>query len=198
MMKCLLHLIHWHLPGKQKKYFLLPDESFAFIKKDMIELYDFTGKALPLSIQELELDWEDLEKKGHEHHMLKEIYDQKNAIYSTVAFFSSISNRIWDHVGLTKEQANNLERIDLIGCGTSWHAARIAQFFFEQICIFRPECILLQNLGICHSSRKKTVSYIFISQSGETADTLESLRLVNSMDLPTIALTNVAFKHFGA
>ena len=50
--------------GKTKKVLFIPDESFALVKKDMIELYDFTGKALPLSIQELELDWEDLEKKG--------------------------------------------------------------------------------------------------------------------------------------
>ena len=45
---------------------------------------------MPLPIQEIELDWDDQEKKGHEHHMLKEIYDQKNAIYGTVAFLRSI------------------------------------------------------------------------------------------------------------
>ena len=74
----------------------------------MIELYDFSGKALPLHVQELHLDWDDQEKKGHEHYMLKEIYEQKNAIYGTVAFLRSISNRIWDHIGLSKEQVKNL------------------------------------------------------------------------------------------
>ena len=123
--------------------------------------------------------------------MLKEIYDQKNAIYSTVAFLSSISNRIWDHVGLSKEQAKNLERINLIGCGTSWHAARIAQFFFEQICMLPTRVHLASEFRYMSFFPEKNSVYISISQSGETADTLEALRLVNCMDLPTIALTNV-------
>ena len=50
-------------------------------------------------------------------------------------FCDQYSNRIWDHIGISKEQVKQLDRITLIGCGTSWHAARIAQFFFEQICM---------------------------------------------------------------
>ncbi len=140
----------------------------------MIELYDFTGKALPLPVQELQLDWDDQEKKGHEHHMLKEIYDQKNAIYGTVAFLRSISNRIWDHIGLSKEQAKILIKLHLIGCGTSWHAARIAQFFFEQICLLPTRVNLASEFRYMSFFPEKNSAYIFISQSGETADTLEA------------------------
>lgn len=177
--------------GKTKKVIFLPDESFAIVKKDMIELYDFSGKALILPIQELNIDWNDQEKKGHEHHMLKEIYDQKNAIYSTVSFLRSITNRIWDHIGLSKEQAKNLDKLTLVGCGTSWHAARIAQFFFEQICFLPTRVNLASEFRYMSFFPEKNNAYIFISQSGETADTLEALRLVNGMDLPTIAVTNV-------
>lgn len=177
--------------GKTKKIIFVPDESFAIVKKDMIQLYDFSGKALQLPVQELDLDWNDQEKKGHDHHMLKEIYDQKNAIYGTVAFLRSISNRIWDHIGISKEQAKQLERINLIGCGTSWHAASIAQFFFEQICLIPTRVCLSSEFRYQSFFPEKNSAYIFVSQSGETADTLESLRLVNSMDLATIALTNV-------
>ena len=177
--------------GKTKKVIFVPDESFAIVKKDMIELYDFHGKALHLPVQELEIDWDDQEKKGHEHHMLKEIYDQKNAIYGTVAFLRSISNRIWDHVGLSKEQVKQLDKITLIGCGTSWHAAGIAKFFFEQICLLPARVCLASEFRYQSFFAEKNSAYIFISQSGETADTLEALRMVNSMDLPTIGLTNV-------
>ncbi len=177
--------------GKTKKVVFLPDESFAIIKKDIIELYNFSGDALALPIQELKIDWDDQEKRGHEHHMLKEIYDQKSAIYGTVSFLRSISNRVWDHVGLSKEQAKNLDRISLIGCGTSWHAARIAQFFFEQICLVPTRVNLASEFRYMSFFPEKNSAHIFISQSGETADTLEALRLINSMDLPTIALTNV-------
>jgi glucosamine--fructose-6-phosphate aminotransferase (isomerizing) len=177
--------------GKTKKVIFVPDESFAIVKKDMIELYDFTGKALHLPVQELELDWDDQEKKGHEHHMLKEIYDQKNAIYGTVAFLRSISNRIWDHIGLSQEQVKQLDKITLVGCGTSWHAAGIAKFFFEQICLLPARVSLASEFRYQSFFAEKNSAYIFISQSGETADTLEALRMVNTMDLPTIALTNV-------
>ena len=177
--------------GKTTKIIYLPDESFALVKKDMIELYNFSGKAIMLPVQELNLNWSDYEKKGHDHHMLKEIYDQKNAICSTISFLSSISNRIWDHIGLSKDQAKNLERIVLIGCGTSWHSARIAQFFFEQICMIPARVYLASEFRYMSFFPERNSAYLFISQSGETADTLEALRLVNSMDLPTIALTNV-------
>lgn len=177
--------------GKTKKVLFLPDESFALVKQDMIELYDFSGKPLQLPFEELRLDYEDQEKKGHEHHMLKEIYDQKNAIYGTVSFLSSISNRLWDHVGLSPEQVKNLDSLTLIGCGTSWHAALIAQFFFEQICMLPTRVTVASEFRYMPFFPEKNSAYIFISQSGETADTLESLRLVNGMDLPTIALTNV-------
>ena len=183
---------------KTNKILFLPDESFALVKKDMIELYNFSGKALPLAVQEINVNWHDHEKKGHEHYMLKEIYDQKNAIYSTVAFLRSMSSRIWDHLGLTKQQAKNLNHLTLIGCGTSWHAARIAQFYFEQICQVPTHVHLSSEFRYMSFFPEKNAAYIFISPSGETADTLEALRLVTSMELPTIALTNVPSSTYGS
>lgn len=177
--------------GKTKKVLFMPDESFAFVQKDLIELYDFSGKALPMQIQDIDVNWEAYEKKGHEHYMLKEIYDQKNAIYATLDFLKTINSQIWDHIGLTKKQAHDLEKVNLIGCGTSWHAARIAQFFFEQICMIPTHVFLASEFRYMPFFPAKNSVYIAISQSGETADTLEALRLVNSMELPTIALTNV-------
>ncbi len=151
--------------GKTKKVLFMPDESIAIIKKETIELFDFMGTPLPVAVQELHLDYGDIEKQGHAHHMLKEIYDQKSAIYNTVTFLRSISNRLWDHVGLSKEQAKAIEKINLIGCGTSWHAARIAQFFFEQIVLFPRECIWRLNSGICHFFLKKIVhTFLFHNQ----------------------------------
>lgn len=177
--------------GKTKKVLFLPDESFALIKKDMIELYDFHGKVLPLAVQTMAIDWRDQEKGGYEHYMLKEIYEQKNAIYATLTFLRSISSRVWDHVGLSPEQARALDKINLVGCGTSWHAARIAQFFFEQICLLPARVHLASEFRYMSFFAERNTAFVAVSQSGETADTLEALRMMNGMDLPTIALTNV-------
>lgn len=176
---------------KTKKILFLPDDSFALVKRDRIELYSFAGKPLPLAVQELSLTWHENEKEGYEHYMLKEIYDQKNVIYATVIFLRSISLQIWDHIGLSKDQAKQLDKLSLTGCGTSWHAARLAQFFFEQVCLLQTKVNLASEFRYMSFFSEKNSAHIFISQSGETADTLEALRLVNGMDLPTIALTNV-------
>ena len=177
---------------KTKKVLFLPDESIAFVKKNRIELYDFSGNVLPITIQEITTQWSAFEKSGHEHYMLKEIYQQKTAIHDTITFLHSIRNRIWDHLGLTVDQVFNLDRLHLIGCGTSWHAGLIAEFFFEQICMIPTEVHLASEFRYRHFFPDQHGAYIMISQSGETADTLEALRMISSVKLPTIALTNVA------
>jgi glucosamine--fructose-6-phosphate aminotransferase (isomerizing) len=178
--------------GKTNKVFFLPDESFAFIRKDRIQHFDFAGNPLSLKVHTVEIDWQDYEKRGHEHFMLKEIYEQKGAIRATVEFLSSLHANIWDHIGLTSEQIKNLSRVSLVGCGTSWHAGRIAQFFFEEICKFPAATHLASEFRYMPFFSDKNSLYIAISQSGETADTLEAMRLISSVELPTIALTNVA------
>ena len=79
---------------RTRKVLFVPDASFAIVKKDTIELYDFFGQPLPLTVQEISADWAIQEKKGHEHFMLKEIYEQKNVIYATVNFLKSMSHQL--------------------------------------------------------------------------------------------------------
>lgn len=178
--------------GRTNKVLFLPDESFALVKKDLIELYDFAGNPLPIRIQEISADWANQEKQGHEHFMLKEIYEQKKAIYATITFLRSMSGRIWDHLGLTAQQARELESIELMACGTSWHAARIAEFFFEAVCLMPAKAHLASEFRYRLFFPKKKSLYIAISQSGETADTLEALRMVQETEVLTAAVTNVA------
>lgn len=177
---------------KTNKVIFLPDESFALVKKDIIELYDFSGKPLVPQVQEVQVNWHNSQKQGYEHYMLKEIYEQKNAIYSTVKFLQALDDTIFDHLGLTLEELKNVERIHLLGCGTSWHAGLIAKFFFEQICLIPTTVHLASEFRYNHFFSEPNSLYILISQSGETADTLEALRLINSMNAKTIAVTNVA------
>jgi len=72
--------------GKAKKVIFLPDETFAFIKKDTIELYNFSGAPLSPVVKNVDIDWTDNGKNGFEHYMLKEIYEQKRAISSNREF----------------------------------------------------------------------------------------------------------------
>ncbi len=178
--------------GRTDKVLFLPDESFAIVHEDLINLYDFSGKSLPLNVREVSIDWSDQEKKGYDHFMLKEIYEQKNAIHATIDFLHTISPHIWDHIGISQAYAKKLNKLCLLGSGTSWHAARIAQFFFEQVCMLPTRVLLASEFRYMPLFPDKDSLYVVLSQSGETADTLEALRLINSIELPTVALTNIS------
>lgn len=177
--------------GKTNKVLFLPDESFAFVRRDIIDLYDFAGNPIPVRVQEFDLHLSAIEKQGHAHHMIKEIYEQKSSIYNTLDFLRSINANVWDQMGLSEQQATNLKSISLVGCGTSWHAARIAQFFFEEICMIPTKVLLASEFRYMHFFPQEDSLHIAISQSGETADTLEAIRMINGMNLATTAVTNV-------
>lgn len=174
------------------KVIFLPDESFVILKKDDIKLYDFSGTSRSPFIQEINYNWTEIDKKGYEHFMLKEIFEQKTAIQATMELSRSIEETVWQQMGVDADAIKNLESITLIGCGTSWYAARIAQFYFEQICLLPTKIMLASEFRYMSFFPEQKTLYIAISQSGETADTLEAVRLVNSFNLPTIGLTNVA------
>jgi glucosamine--fructose-6-phosphate aminotransferase (isomerizing) len=178
--------------GRTKKVLFMPDESFAIVTKDTIELYSFAGKSLPIAVQDIDVSWINQEKQGHEHFMLKEIYEQKQAIHATLNGLHTFAHRVWDQIGITQEQAQQLKRINLIGCGTSWHAARIAQFFFEEICKMPTRVHLASEFRYMPFFKEDNAIYCVISQSGETADSLEVLRLIKEYGLPVMVLTNVA------
>ena len=124
--------------------------------------------------------------------MLKEIYEQKKVLYDTIDLFKSINSRIWDHIGFTEEYIASIEHITFVGCGTSWNAAAIAQYFFEKIALVPATSVRASEFRHQQIFLNKKNIYFFISQSGETADTLEALRYVTGADQATLAITNVA------
>jgi len=179
--------------GKTDQVFFLPDESFAFVSKDTINVYDFAGNELPVEPQVMKATFERSDKNGYEHFMLKEIYEQKNAITKTVESLRVLEPYLWDQLGLTAEKVAHIKQICFLACGTSWHAARIAQFYFESISAVPVSVHLASEFRYMSFFPQTDTLYIIISQSGETADALEALRLLNAHGgLSTITLTNVA------
>ncbi len=200
---------------KTKDVVFLPDTSFAIVTKNNIDLFDFDGKPLEVISQKVKEEYTQTDKQGFEHYMLKEIYEQKRAITRSISFCKVIGNSssscqsdetsepfsrykeeyndcIWRQLGITPKQVKNLKSVNLIAAGTSWHAARVAQFFFESFCKIPARVYLASEFLYMPFFNQEDSVYILISQSGETADTLQALRLINAQDVPTIALTNVA------
>jgi glucosamine--fructose-6-phosphate aminotransferase (isomerizing) len=177
--------------GKTKKVVFLPDNTFAIVQKDSYTVYDFGGKKLSVAVEDFNVEWSNSETMGFEHFMLKEIYEQKSAINATVNLYKNLGSNMSKQMGLAPDQLKNLGNLSLIGCGTSWHAARIAQFFFEKISLLPTRVLLASEFRYMPFFSENKSLYVTISQSGETADTLEALRMVNSLNIPTVALTNV-------
>ncbi len=177
---------------KTKKIVFMPDESIVIAHKDVLEMYDFSGASSAIVPQTVEYDWRTDGKKDYEHYMLKEIFDQRTAICATVGFLRSNMDHIWDQLSIWADSITQLQCIHLVGCGTSWHAARMAQFFFETICKIPTRVHLASEFRCMPFFAEKNAIFIAMSQSGETADTLAALRIVNeSGGMPTIGLTNV-------
>lgn len=178
--------------GMAESVLFIPHESFAFVYADRVELYDFAGTKkvahyIPCATGAVAID-----KAGYDHFMLKEIHEQPVAIEKTVTALSFLGSLLWQQLGLSLEDCASFERIVLIGCGTSWHAGLIASFFFKEVCHIPVDVLLASEFRYDSFFPHSQTLYIFISQSGETADVLEALRLVNSYNVKTIALTNVA------
>jgi len=177
--------------GHTKKVVFLPDESFALVRNNGIELYNFAGESLPIQAQEVDHSWTSEGKQGYAHYMLKEIYEQKRVIHDTVFSLQALSARIWEHSGIDAQYIRDMQSIHFVGCGSSWHAGRIAQFFFEKICMIPAYAYIASEFRYSPFFADPKGLYVAVSQSGETADTLEAARLINGLHLTTLAITNV-------
>lgn len=186
----------------------LPDNTFAIMTKDGIDLYDSAGVSVKADVKKVDSVYAQIEKQGFEHFMLKEIYEQKRAILRTISFCKLIgsdsfgsrkeahttecNDALWQQLGTTKLQIKKLHSLNLIAAGTSWHAARIAQFFFEIVCKIPTRIYLASEFRYMPFFPESDSLYIFISQSGETADILQAMRGLADYGVPTIGITNVA------
>src|SRR5438105_1059818 len=174
-----------------KEVIYVPDNVIGFLSMTEIHLWDFEGNEVMYNRQTIEINYQHASLNGHAHYMIKEMYEQKKAIFDTISFFESNKHDFEQWCGITPEEIKNISHIKLIGCGTSWLDGRIGQFFFESVaCISTGVHLASEFRHMPFFNQKNTLS-ICISQSGETADTLEALRLLNENQVPTVALVNV-------
>lgn len=176
---------------KTNEVYFMPERSIALVEQHTISAFDYSGVSLPVETKQVYLQPSAYEKLDHQHFMLKEIYEQKEAINKTIAYYKGLGDSLWQTLGLTEEKARSITSINLFGCGTSWHAARIGQFFFEKVAKLPVAVHLASEFRYMEYFPSINSLFIAISQSGETADTLELIRYFNSYGAHTVALTNV-------
>ncbi|WP_298956598.1 glutamine--fructose-6-phosphate transaminase (isomerizing), partial [uncultured Campylobacter sp.] len=166
----------------------LDDGAYGVAGTDEIKIFA-NGKDINLSFSKLAKDKSYAQKEGYKFFMEKEIYEQSAVVAET------LMGRIKDgEVSLEKIDAQALEDVDEVifcACGTSYHAALAASYFFERLAKIRAKVEIASEFRYREPLLNKNSLFIVISQSGETADTLEALKIAKNARLKTLAVCNV-------
>ncbi len=176
-----------------KQFYLLNDDEIAVITKSNIDFYDSELNPIDKDLTEIALDAEAAEKNGYEDYMLKEIYEQPKAIAETIGTHLENANKKveLDELSFTKEYLESVQKIFLVACGTAMHAGLVAKNMFENLCDIPTEVDVASEFRYRNPLINDKTLCIFISQSGETADTIAALKLAKSKGAKTIAISNV-------
>ena len=177
-----------------KRVVYMEDEEIAVVDlNEGLKLYSIDDVAKTPYVQELEIQLEALEKGGYEHFMLKEIHEQPRSIKD--CFRGRLNaEEGWVKLGGIKDYEQkmvNANRIIMIACGTSWHAALVGEYLFEDLARINVEVEYASEFRYRNPIINENDVVIAISQSGETADTLAALELAKSRGATILGICNV-------
>ena len=178
------------LKSMTNKVTYLNDSEFCIIKKDGVEFFDEDGNKVNKKILELSKNDHEYEKGDYKHFMAKEIDEQPTTIKNCVnEYVNKISNSI--NIYNFPWKNKDISSIVLIGCGTAYHSCLMAKYWFEQITNLDVHVDIASEFRYRKNRFKKNCLYIFVSQSGETADTYAALDLCNKNNMKTCSIVNV-------
>jgi len=178
-----------------KRTVYLDDNEMGIIsRKNGFKMYSvLDDKAITPNIQEIQLSLEKIEKGGFDHFMLKEIHEQPQAIQDTFRGRLLLEDRKINISGIEQhlEVFKNASRVTLVACGTSWHAALVAEYLFEDAARIPVEVEYASEFRYRNPIINQGDIVIAISQSGETADTLAAIKLAKEKGAFVFGICNV-------
>ena len=171
----------------------LGDEEMAVITRSGVAFSDFFGRPVSKATQRVLWDPIMAEKSGYKHFMLKEIFEQPTAARETIlGRVSQDSGTVFlEEMKITDKELAAVERVLILGCGTSWHAGLIGKFLIEELARVPVEVDYGSEYRYRHPIVPPKTLAIVITQSGETADTLAALREAKREGVRSIAVCNV-------
>ncbi|HEX6427285.1 MAG TPA: glutamine--fructose-6-phosphate transaminase (isomerizing) [Niastella sp.] len=169
------------------------DYELAIIKPDELILKNLGNEKITPFVQQLDLELAAIEKGGYEHFMLKEIFEQPSTVFDCLRGRVDAANGTITMAGVENniEQLKNAQRIIIIACGTSWHAALLAEYIFEELCRVPVEVEYASEFRYRNPVVHKGDVIIAVSQSGETADTLVAIEKAKEQGALIFGIVNV-------
>jgi glucosamine--fructose-6-phosphate aminotransferase (isomerizing) len=170
---------------------LIEDGEVVAVTADGARFFGSSG--VEVERDETSVDWDDeaAEKQGHETFMIKEIYEQPDAIANTIGDRVRHGSLVLEDIGLSDEELLHLRRMVIISCGTSYHAGVVGRYVIEEWARIPCEPDIASEWRYRNPVLTRDTLVIGVSQSGETADTIAAMRLAREKGAHTLAITNM-------
>ena len=178
------------LKSMTNKISYLDDGDICMVKKDQVEFYNSKGKKINKKILTLSENIDDYEKGDFQTFMQKEIFEQPSTAKSCI---NEYVDNLRDEINIYNFpwELKSIESIILIGCGTAYHACMMAKYWLEELTSINVTIDIASEFRYKKNKFNKNNLYIFISQSGETADTFAALELCKKNKMKTLSIVNV-------
>ena len=174
-----------------KDFYLLENLEFAMLSRDSIRFFDKDLKEFNKKSDTITWNAMAADKNGYEDYMLKEIYEQPTAIRETIGTRVNEGTCKFDELNFTKEYLESLNQIYIVACGTAMHVGLAVKSTIERLSKIHTEVDIASEFRYRDPLVDEKTLCIFITQSGETADTIAALKLCKEKGAKTLAVTNV-------
>ena len=178
---------------RTRDVYLLDNDEIAVIKKDSIKLFDKEKNEIEREVHHVTWSVDAAEKDGYDHFMIKEINEQPKVIKTILEsrIYPKSEKVVLDDISLSKEELEKIDRIYIVACGTAYHAGLVGKYLIEKICRIPVIADVASEFRYKDPILDEKTLLIVISQSGETADTLEALRIAKNNKAKVLAVVNV-------
>ena len=185
---------HLALLPVTQNFVFLEDGDVADINHANFTIYDQQQNKVKRVVNESQLSYQQTEKGEYRHYMLKEIYEQPQAINDTLEHRIGADKVLIDSFGAQAQQTlEKVKRIQIVACGTSYHAGMVARYWLESLAKLPCQVEIASEFRYRDNVVEADTLFITLSQSGETADTLEALRKAKKMNyFASLSICNVA------
>lgn len=174
-----------------KDVYYIDNQEVAVLKQDEIHFYTVDEEEITKEATHIDWDAEAVAKGGYEHFMLKEIYDQPRAVRETFEKHMKDGEPVIEELCMSDEEIRQLSKIHIVACGTAYHAGMTAKYVIEAMARIPVEVDMASEFRYRNPIIEKGALVIVISQSGETADTLQALRDSKARGAKVMGIVNV-------
>lgn len=169
----------------------IEDGEIAVLTPDSVNIYDADKNFIERAVSHISWDVAAAEKGGYDHFMMKEIMEQPNAVKQTVDSRIKNGEIVFEGLKLNREKLEKIKNIDIIACGSAYHAGMVGKYVFEELLRIPTTVDYASEYRYRNPITGENTLTIIISQSGETADTLAALKEAKKRGSHTLSIVNV-------